>query len=318
MCLRLVLLVLLPFLFIACSKSNQSDSAILGGQTVPQESDIAQSTVALGFYKNGKFKADCTGTVVSNDIILTAAHCVKSYEMNDSDVIVYFGNEYKTYNESLERSTISWIYHPGYEAVQDQNGQFLTAYNDVAVVKIQGGIPSGFKPAALIGAEREIPTNSEIIIAGWGATSDDPIIYSSSLQSTTVTLSKYWNTHLITDQRNQKGACFGDSGGPAYVYNKTHDLTVIGLTRGPHDQVYNCSEFGEYTSITANLDFILESIRDLNGTNPVIDENIGQVANDSKKMENLSASGNINTGVSLLNTPTTELKMSLKCVSEVF
>lgn len=317
--LRITLFSVFLLSLTACSKPQQTDRTVLGGELANSESDIAQSTVALGFYQNGKFKSNCTGTIISKDIVLTAAHCVKAYEMDDIDVIVYFGNEYRTHNESLERTTISWIYHRGYDRISDQNGMFLTAYNDVAVIKIQGTLPEHSKPVSLIAADREVPKGSDLILAGWGATQDDPFTPSINLQFTTVKLFKYWNTHLITDQREKKGACSGDSGGPAYAFNDQQELILVGVTRGPHAQSFDCSEFGEYTNITANLDFILEATSDLRGETPNIDFNIGQTADESKKQDPLpQTKAGLIQGVNLLNTPQTELRLTLKCASEVF
>lgn len=275
--------LLLPLVLGACAdiNSQKTDRAILGGESVVNDSLIAKSTVSLGYTSRGRYVSDCTGVIVSQNLILTAGHCLRSVEMNDTDLQIYFGNDLSQLNKELARDTISWIYHRGYEAKYNVHGEFVTAHHDIGLIKIKGTIPEGYQPVKLIGREREIPVGSEITLAGWGAIFEEPMVFAKQLQSTVVKLEKYWQTHLITNQTNGKGACNGDSGGPAFIQNGNGELIVVGVTRGPHGNSMACNKFGEYTSLTANADFLIEAATDLNAEPMEFDNSIGQAAKES-------------------------------------
>lgn len=286
-------LILATCLIAACDKISspfKSDSPLIGGEAVPVESAIAKSTVSIGLYMDGKYVTNCTGAIVSEDIILTAAHCVQGYEIQDMEAVLYFGSDLTNYDITLERTSSRWVMHQGfqtyYEIDKDKNKVPVTRLHDIAILRLDEKIPPNSKPAKLIGVDREIPKASKITLAGWGLTQFEPRVGTDLLRYTEVTLEKYWNTHLITNQMNQKGACAGDSGGPAFALNDAQELVVIGITRGPHLGGWACDTYGEYTSITQNLDMIIDAIDSIQGQAPSFDNSIGQEALESK-MNNL-------------------------------
>jgi hypothetical protein len=89
--------------FAACGKnlnssqlSNTGSSAgIIGGQDVVAGDELATSTVALYDFEKG---ALCTGTLLSDSILLTAAHCV--VDSKASTLVLMFGTDLQSSQET--------------------------------------------------------------------------------------------------------------------------------------------------------------------------------------------------------------------------
>ncbi|MFM6927775.1 MAG: S1 family peptidase [Bdellovibrio sp.] len=270
--LKLSLLAFIGTLaLMGCGKLNETTASVLGGHDAPADSLVIHSTVAIGKYQQGKFKVTCTGTLISKDIILTAAHCVIPFEMEDVEMTLYFGHDRDNYDLSLEKTASVWIYNPGYQKVRSQNGETVTGINDVAVIKFDLALPANYQPVPIIAPLKQLNLETELTIAGWGTTVDGESKIPTKLQSATVTLNRYWYTHLVIDQRRGVGVCFGDSGGPAYLKNSQGTLTVVGITRGAYNNADNCAGFAEFTNVSTHAEFIIKAVSDLNGTAPKID-----------------------------------------------
>ncbi|UOE99989.1 hypothetical protein [Bdellovibrio reynosensis] len=94
----------------------------------------------------------------------------------------------------------------------------------------------------------------------------DPPEMGTGLDAVYSPLAKTENGILTIDQKNG-GACAGDSGGPAYI-ESTQGLVLVGATRGPTLDSENCRHFGEFTSVSAHKQFILEYAKLLNAEAP--------------------------------------------------
>lgn len=261
--------------FTGCAKINEMTASVLGGQDAPFDSLVVKSTVAIGKYQQGKFKVTCSGTLISKNIILTAAHCVIPFEMEDVDMTLYFGHDRDNYDISLEKPASKWIYNSGYQKVRSKEGETITGINDVAIIKFDSDLPANYQPASIIAPLKKLDLGTDLTVAGWGTTVDAASNIPTKLQYATVTLDKYWYTHLIIDQRSGVGVCFGDSGGPAYLKNNHGTLTVVGITRGAYNNADNCSGFAEFTNVSVHAEFILKAIADLNGAAPSLDSDSG-------------------------------------------
>lgn len=278
--LNLSLLALVGSLaFTGCAKLNETTASVLGGQDAPIDSLVMKSTVAIGRYQDGKFKVTCSGTLISKDIILTAAHCVIPFQMEDVEMTLYFGQDRENYDLSLEKSTSKWIYNTGYQKVRSKGGETITGINDVAIIKFDSALPANYQPVSIIAPRKQLDFGTELTVAGWGTTVDAESNIPTKLQYAKVALDRYEHTHLIVDQRSGVGVCFGDSGGPAYLKNNLGDFTVVGITRGAYNNADNCSGFAEFTNVSIHADFITKAIADLNGTAPSLDRDSGNPAN---------------------------------------
>jgi secreted trypsin-like serine protease len=81
---------------------------------------------------------------------------------------------------------------------------------------------------------------------------------------TTIAQAPYGKTEVEMEQHHGKGACHGDSGGPAFLKAADGSLQLFGVTsRGPADQPDDCATYGIYSNILAHLDFIQSATSEL-------------------------------------------------------
>ena len=67
------------------------------------------------------------------------------------------------------------------------------------------------------------------------------------------------NKELVLDQKKLKGACHGDSGGPAYLKNTDGSVVQVGVTSRGLEALGNCNISAVYTSTIAHADWIKSS-----------------------------------------------------------
>lgn len=208
------LLVAVSFL-TACSEmattshipAGDSQQGVIGGDKVQAGSTISRSTVGL---YDSKSQALCTGTLIADRLVLTAAHCVTP---NSDSMIVYFGRDFTSMDKSLVRPVVKSIVHPNYNSNRED-------MHDLALIRFSGSLPSGFAPAPLLTDLSSVKKGTRVIVAGYGLNWAWGIKRGSGILRTTdlkVAKPLYGRTELMLDQSIRKGICSGDSGGPAYL-----------------------------------------------------------------------------------------------------
>lgn len=228
----------------ACAPQANNSSVItngdgiIGGTEVQATDKIQNSIVAVYDAFEGEI---CTGSLLPNNIVLTAAHCVGYFT---EDMYVFFGTEINALSERRQVDKVE--FSPYWE--NRQNEEFDTG--DIAMIHFTGTVPAGYKPVKFLPNKRNLKAGMEITVAGYGISDGVTGEGVGRLRSTKVTISNlnYSTSEFLVDQTKGTGACHGDSGGPAYVEIKG-ELYLMGVTsRGVKDENNDCSQFSAFTS----------------------------------------------------------------------
>lgn len=196
------------------SSSVQAGPNIVGGVAVEANDPLARSTVALYLVDGNGRAAICTGSLINQSTVVTAAHCVQGVKQ----AAVVFARDVRRLDripKNRIRPVVGATANPNYHP---DDGMFY--WNDIAVIRFQGGIPSGYEPATVMekrASEIAVQPGAKVVIAGYGITAAEAD-NSGQLRKTTMFV------RMVTKNQSEVGlvnaghsACQGDSGGPAFV-----------------------------------------------------------------------------------------------------
>jgi len=212
--------------------------------------DFMVSLQSSGWWGGGHF---CGGSLVREDWVVTAAHCVLGDSPNNLQVKIGLHNVNGT-TGSVTRNVSEIIIHPNY------NSNSLN--NDYALLRLSSPI-TNFEPIKLVTSDNH---DNEPIISttmGWGATQsggsssaillevDVPIDDScGSYSNSSIT------NNMVCAGFSSGGydSCQGDSGGPLIMTNSDGEYELIGIVSWG----YGCAESqypGVYSRIYPKLDW---------------------------------------------------------------
>lgn len=250
-----LLYILIPIPFL-CVPSFAKDY-IIGGQEVTKTDPIQRSTVGIFSPSPGsKSGSLCTATLIKNNIALTAAHCINP---RASKPVVIFGPNLRAPEAIREKASAVKVYPKWNQSSKSGMDQ-----GDIALVKFDGGIPSGYNKIATASSDRSIKTGGQVVLAGYGISNARTKEGAGRLRKTSVQIanSRPGKSEMILDQSKGRGACHGDSGGPAYI-QRNGKMILAGITnRGyPNGSADDCAHQVVYTKVPAYRDWIAKNER---------------------------------------------------------
>lgn len=232
---------------------QQQGEGIVGGVVVPAGNVITKSIVAVYDASEG---ALCTGSLLENNIVLTAAHCVAE---DPSNMYVMFD---LSLSSSSEKRQVDKAQVTPYWAANQGNAKNT---GDLALLHFTGDVPSGYEPATFLSNAKLLKKGATVILAGYGISDGVTQEGAGVLRAANVKISdaKFSSTEIKLDQTKGQGACHGDSGGPAYIYSQGQYLLWGVTSRGVNDPNNDCTRYSAYTNALVYQSWIQQTAKKL-------------------------------------------------------
>ncbi|XP_041355518.1 fibrinolytic enzyme, isozyme C-like [Gigantopelta aegis] len=227
------MIALLIVVAFAAQSLGSPTNHIIGGSPA----NIADYPYQCSLRYSGSHTCGCV--IVSENKILTAAHCVDG--RTTSSFSVYAGSTSRTTGGVL-RSVSSMKVHENY------NDGSATFANDVAVIFLSGEFDfenPNIQKAILAKSDDPDYAGDDCILTGWGRTSSSNTLPDGLMKVTSTRLSRadcqsamsgisgvdIQNMHLcVMTAGKDGGSCNGDSGGPMQCGGKIAGVTSWGIS----------------------------------------------------------------------------------------
>jgi secreted trypsin-like serine protease len=245
--------------------AGQVSEKIVNGVEVKNNDPIAKSTVFLNA-KYQRFSFTCTGIIVSNDMILTAAHCLGPYM--GAKITAFFG-----VNKNQKGITINVIKQVAHSDYQETN---KTDRRDFALLLLEKPIPSEYSPINFLPEENILNNDEKIILAGYGInitpmpSKGDGGVGVLRMAEQNIIDANYGQSEVLINIKN-KGTCSGDSGGPAmikkqdqlYLFGVASRMTDKDIVPGSNPTRYECKEEIVYGNIIKENEWLKKTMKEI-------------------------------------------------------
>ncbi|ALC41751.1 lambdaTry [Drosophila busckii] len=225
------------------------DGRIVGGQ----DADIHHYPHQISMRYRGNHR--CGGSVLTSNIIVSAAHCVNTLKKEDTANLTIVGGSTTLYPKGQELPVREFFVHEKYRTLNNDY--------DAAILVLDGEFEfnESLQPIAL--AEKRPENGTVVIVTGWGVTEEDGKI-PNVLQSVEVNVvensqCKSAYSVMLTSRMlcagvsgGGKDACQGDSGGPLIYNNEL--LGIVSWGTGCARPKYP----GVYASVPDVKDWIIK------------------------------------------------------------
>jgi trypsin len=224
---RTILAATIALLSVLCADHTK---ALVGA-------DLADRTIQRYTIAVGSAKGRCTGVVLAQNVVLTAAHCIVPGEK------LWVGDNVGGGSQTLAPSRISAVdeivSHP-----QFSRGD--AGSPDLAILKLATPLPDRFIPATL--GSRHLAEGDNLIAAGYGKASAEETRPALVLRMVLLQVTRAfrgWAILTATSEDRAVGAP-GDSGGPLFAYRGMH--TLVGLIVSVSDKRTRAVALGAHYS----------------------------------------------------------------------
>ena len=268
------------------------EAAIFGGGNLKSETWLAKGIVMV--VENDKFL--CTGSLIADNLVLTAAHCVDTALSEPGATLqknlkVYFTSqpECEMASGAFDQNSVEVIdlkIHPSWNS---SNQSLDGIRGDLALVKLKTSAPKTWKPLKLAKSFVPMDSQSSVVLSGYGldvsdinSQGQDPVflriafvkplaaeqklVFTGLQNSTKVYDNQLTNEVLFVDQREGQGVCAGDSGGPSLMKDASGKYVVTGVASfvtNPKDPKAECGFVAAHTSVVFHQKWIADTAKAL-------------------------------------------------------
>ncbi|KAM9751911.1 chymotrypsin-C-like isoform 2-T2 [Menidia menidia] len=206
-------------------------SRVVGGEDVRPHSWPWQ--ISLQYNREGEWRHTCGGTLISEQWVLTAAHCISK----DKEYRVALGKH------SLVETEEGAVFMGTANIIVHEKWNLLFIRNDIALIKLEAPVEvSGtIMPACLPSASFLLPHDEPCYVTGWGRISTGGPIADNLQQAllpvvdfATCTKPDWWgfmvrDTMVCAGGDGVVSGCNGDSGGPLNCQSPDGSWEVHGI-----------------------------------------------------------------------------------------
>ena len=259
---------------LSCTAAWAATPRIVGGDDFTN----APSWMAALQYRvtNGSYSQFCGATLIDDDWVLTAAHCVDWVELDRLNLLLGQAN----LNSSAEGIKVDqlilypgWI--PSWEISSADGSRAISQFaGDLALLHIkqaQSATPITLATPIQLSSLNQ---NQNISAIGWGATDRNGTVYPNQLQSIALPYQGKDATsglanHIFAGGEDGENICFGDSGGPLYLTGTPDVQYGIDSFITSFGSAVTCGDstgVSGFTSVADYRDWILQQLTGLSYT----------------------------------------------------